>query len=112
MTKRPLNHAKQPKAVAVKEQKLAQKPVQELKIPEWPFSRRSETLQQADWPKLYKKIRDKAIKQLEKELDDAHLTIKDLLDQRDALQNGGASALQKINQATEIIKQLTSVLAS
>jgi hypothetical protein len=73
-------------------------------IPPWPFARRSETISRDEWPGVYKKIRDKVIKQLEKENEQAQLTIRDLLDQNDILRVGATSAEAKLVQIREIVK--------
>jgi hypothetical protein len=73
-------------------------------IPPWPFVRRSETITREEWPGIYKKIRDKAVKQLERENDQAQLTIRELLDKIDVLLNGAASAESKLAQVRELIK--------
>jgi hypothetical protein len=84
----------------------------EIKIPDWPFARRSETITQQDWPKIYKRIRDKAIKELDREIDGLHESITGLLNEKDALIKGGTAASQKLSQVTEIIKQLNIVLSN
>jgi hypothetical protein len=84
----------------------------EIKIPAWPFARRSETITQQDWPKIYKRIRDKAIKELDREIEGLHESITSLLNEKDALIKGGTAASQKLTQVTEIIKQLNIVLSN
>ena len=73
-------------------------------IPPWPFARRSETISRDEWPVIYKKIRDKTVRQLEKENEQAQLTIRDLLDQNDLLRAGAASAEAKLAQVREVVK--------
>jgi hypothetical protein len=74
------------------------------KIPRWPFSRSTETINASDWPKVYGKIRDKAIKALETENDEAQLTIKALLDERDKLKE----EVTKLKAVQESIKNIVT----
>lgn len=71
--------------------------VPHAKIPKWPFARSSETITISDWPKIYNKIKDKAIKALEHENDEAHLTIKEMLDTIDKLKTDLEAAQATIN---------------
>jgi hypothetical protein len=62
-----------------------------IKIPKWPFSRNAETITFEQWPKVFKKIRDKAIAELEHENNEAQITIKSLLDELDEVKKNAAN---------------------
>jgi hypothetical protein len=54
--------------------------------PPWPFPKREVVLKSSEWQAIWKKIRDRTSRDLERDNAQAQDTIKEALDQRDALQ--------------------------
>jgi hypothetical protein len=72
--------------------------------PPWPFARREVTLNFVHWGDIWKKLKDRATRDLERENLEAHKTIKALLDERDALREGAAAATKAKAEALEALK--------
>lgn len=54
--------------------------------PPWPFPKREVILKSSEWPAIWKKIRDRTSRDLERDNAQAQDSIKEALDQRDELQ--------------------------
>jgi hypothetical protein len=74
-----------------------------VKIPKWPFSRNAETITFEQWPKVFKKIRDKVIAELEHENNEAQITIKSLLDELDEVKKNAAKDAATITAMKQLL---------
>lgn len=73
--------------------------------PPWPFPRREVTIKSSEWQVLWKKIRDKTARDLERDNNVAQETIKALLDERDELR-------AQVNDASSTVDTIALALTA
>lgn len=71
--------------------------------PPWPFPKREVVLRSSEWPAIWKKIRDRTTRDLERDNAQAQDAIKEALDQRDALQT-------RVDKMDETVKKVLTSL--